>query len=309
MLTVRLLCTMAIGCVLASLAFVDASQAPPAAQSVPPPSLTVGVVRSDGFLVPVATKTPDGHWTALSGIEVIGDRSTIRIRDRASLPRDGWTFHPAGGAASRPLAIRDEVTAEAHCMRQEALATDASRPGPPGTDRRAWGIATHGAAPALPVENVADQPDAESRRVARVIVQLTHALEADRAAQPSSRLAAITPDQRGRVPVVITRLDRVRTTWQDSYYFEAQKDYGRIRAFAGGWALSSAAGFSLVQVDAGVEGASGETTRRRGHVLGALQVGPAVVWIVEMQGYEGSSYALVDVGLPRQTLSVPGGGC
>lgn len=298
-----------MGGVLASFAIVDAAQTPPATESIAPSSLTVGVVRSDGFLVPIATRTPDGLWTALSGIEVTGDRSTIRIRDHASLPRDGWTFHPVGDGASRPLAIRGNVTAEASCMRQETLATDASRPGPPGTDRLAWGIATHGAATTLPVDDVAEQPDVESRRVARVIVQLTHALEADRAAQPSSRLAGITSDQRGRVPVVITRLDRARLAWQDAYYFEAQKDYGRMRSFAGGWALSSSAGFSLVQVAAGVESAGGETTRSYGRVLGALRSGLGAVWIVEMQGYEGRHYALVDTGAPRRVLEVPGGGC
>jgi len=135
MLNVRLLCAAAIGGVLANLAFVDASQAQPAAGAVAPQAVTVGVVRSDGFLVPVATKAPGGHWTALSGIDVTGDQRTIRVHDCASLPRDGWTFHPAEGGASRPLAIRDDVTAEVQCNRQEALTTDASRPGPPGPDR------------------------------------------------------------------------------------------------------------------------------------------------------------------------------
>jgi hypothetical protein len=270
------------------------------------PGLLVGAIRGDGLLVPLAARAPTSEqWTMMSGYA--GDPDTIHIRNLSTLPTWGWAFHPADGAASRPLVIRGEETVPAYCMQQQVLKTDALPAGPSARARPAVGMATHGTVWPLPIEDVAAQPDDASRRAARLIVETTQALEADLATHPSSRLAALLPEERGRVPVVIARIDRVRNSGEDSYYFEAHKAYGPIQTYARGWVLSSRFRTSLFGVSAGVD-AGGESVRVRGQPLGALRYG-GTIWIMETQGYEGSSYDLVDMSRSGQVISVSGGGC
>jgi hypothetical protein len=279
--------------------------AQPAVQAASSPGVLVGVVRGDGMLVPLALHRPQAElWEPLSGNAAAGG---IRILDAAALPARQWTFHPGDGASPRPLAIFDRQTLPVYCERQEVLATDALPAGSPGRVRPPLGFATNGNLEVLPVGDVLAQPDDASRQAAAFIVQMTHGLEAGLAAQPSSRLAAISTAQRQRAQVVITLLRRVRTNGDDSYYFEAHKQYGRIHPYARGWIYSSRTRISLLGVSAGVD-SGGESGRPQGRVLGAVRYGRAA-WIMETEGYEGSYYELVDMTLPGHFVNVPGGGC
>jgi hypothetical protein len=269
------------------------------------PGLLIGVLRSDGMMVPVAARSPaaDG-WTALSGND---GTETIRIRNRTALPSGSWTFHPAGDAAPRPLTILGDATVPTHCERQEVLTTDVLPAGSPEQARPPLGVATHGPVMMQPVEDIAGQQDDDSKRVVRLIMETTHALEADLAARPSPQLGAIPPEERRRrVPVVIDRLHRVRNDRQDSYYFEVHKAYERVQVYAQGWVVSTPYGSSLFRVSSGVYD-GGASARASGQPLAALGYGP--IWIMAMQYYEGSSYDLVDLSRPGQVVSVPTGGC
>jgi hypothetical protein len=266
----------------------------------------IGVIRADGLMVPLAARQPASDaWTAMSGHAFDGTE-TIRIRSRTSLPAGSWTFHPVGDAAQRPMSILGEVTVPAHCEQQEVLTTDALAAGLPEQRGPPAGIATHGTVMMQRVEDVAGQPDDESKRAVRLIMETTHALEADLAARPSPQLSAILPEERRRVPVVIDQLHRVRIDRQESYYFEVHKPYARVRVYAQGWIVSTPYGTSLTRVSAGVY-SGGEHTGASGQPLAALGHGP--IWIMEMQYYEGSSYDLVDLSRPGQVISVPTGGC
>src|SRR4026208_1795178 len=95
------------------------------------------------------------------------------------------------------------------------------------------GIAIHGNASAMRIENMVQQPDEASRRVARFIVQLTQALEAERnSLPPRSEREAVPLNDRGRVPVQITTLARDRLREYDHYYFEARKRYAAVEFYA-----------------------------------------------------------------------------
>lgn len=203
------------------------------------------------------------------------------------------------------MALLGMETVDAYCERQEVLTTDSLPTGSSGEKRPALGIATYGPVNVIAIEDVAHRPDDASRQVASLVVQLTQALEADRAVQSSSRLDAISAEQRARTPVEITQLKRARDGHEDSYYFEAQKAYGRTHTYAQGWVRSSRSRLSLNGISAGVDG-GGESARPRGEVLGALRSG-GIYWVVETLGYEGSSYSLVGPG--GEATRVSGGGC
>jgi hypothetical protein len=284
-----------LGVVIASSHAMGASpvQAPSPVHSS---GVIVGVVRGDGFLLPLASKENEA-WTLLEAQRV---------------PRQGWTYVPWGAGVPRPLAVLDMVTVDAYCSHLDGFATNAP---PPSAKLDAphlmSGIAIHGDVSAVPVEDVVRRPDATSSRVARFVVQLTHALEAERA--PVSRRSprtTIPSNGRERVPVRITTLARVRGSGVhgvDSYYFEAHKRYGPVESYANGWLASSPFSVSVVSATGGISG-GGETGRRRGRVLGVLRIRQASVWVMEMRGYEGDSYDLVEMPA-GQVLSVHGGGC
>jgi len=247
-------------------------------------------------------------WTALRSWVSDGDQGVYRLSDAQGLPREGWTYVPWGGAASRPLAIKDLVTVDAYCQRQEGLTTNIPKPAPKRAPHLMTGIAFHGNVSVASVEDVAHQPDDASRRVARVIVQLTHAFESERTSiPPRSERRVIPLNERGRVPVHITTLARDRVGDTDFYYFEARKRYGAVESYAQGWLTSSPFAISAFRVEGGIDG-GGETSRVRGRVLGALRVSRNSVWVMEMRGYEGDSYDVVEMP-SGQVLSISGGGC
>ena len=299
---------------LCLFAAVIASSPPGNASTVPARGpvqssrLIVGVVRGDGILLPLASMQNEG-WTILRSFDPAG-RGVYRLLDAQRIPREGWTYVPWGAGVVRPLAILDMVTTDAYCNRQEGFATNAP---PPSLKLDAphlmSGIAIRGDVSAVPVEDVVHQPDAASTRMARFVVQLTHALEAERAAvSPKSPRTTIPSKGRERVPVQITTLVRDRVGDVDYYYFEAHKRYGAVESYANGWLASSPFSVSVVSAAGGIYG-GGETARRRGRVLGALRIRQASVWVMEMRGYEGDSYDIVEMSRPGQVLSLHGGGC
>ena len=304
-------CFRWVSCIALVLAFSASDGGASRAQTpspVQPSRLSLGVVRGDGILLPLAFRENE-EWTSLRSLVIDGDQGVYRLRDAQRVPREGWTYLPWDGGASRPLAIKDLVTTDAYCQRQEGFATSAPKPGPKlDAPHLMAGIAFHGNVSAVPIEDMLHQPDDESRRVARFIVQLTHALESERTSvPPRSPRTTIPLNDRGRVPVQISTLARDRVGDADFYYFEARKRYGAVESYTKGWLMSSPFSISVVRVDGGIDG-GGETSRLRGRVLGVLRVLRNSVWVMEMRGYEGDSYDIVE--MPRgHVLSISGGGC
>lgn len=271
-------------------------------------SSLIGVVRGDGILLPLASGERDG-WTVLRSFVSNGDKGLFELLDAPRIPREGWTYVGWDTGDPRPLVIQKMVTTDAHCSRQEGFATNAPKAGVKlEATHMISGIAIHGNISAVRVEHVAHQPDNASRRVARFIVQLTHALEAERASAMKDSPRARIPEGRDRVPVEITTLARDRIGEVDYYFFESRKRYGRLESYANGWLASSPFSVSIVSIDGGIY-SGGETSRRRGRVLGVLRRGRASVWIMEMLAYEGVSYDIVEMPRTGPVLSLHGGGC
>jgi hypothetical protein len=279
-------------------------QAPDSVQS---PRVIVGVVRGDGILLPLVSRQ-NGSWTVLRSFDSTG-RGVFRIAGAPSLPRDGWRYVRWDAGAPRALALRDMVEIDAHCNRQEGFRTDA--PPDPKLDapHLMSGIATHGEVAIVRAEDTVRQPDASSQRVSQFVVQLTQALETERAAAARGSARPTIPSTgRERVAVEITTLSRDRVRDADDYYFESRKQYGTVESYASGWVTSTPFAVSVVNATSGIY-SGGETARRRGRVLGLLRIGQSGVWVMEMRGYEGDLYELVEMPPSRQAVSLHGGGC
>lgn len=275
--------------------------------------INIGVVRGDGIFLPLASKENE-TWTILRSFTSVGDKSLYKLVDAQSVPREGWTYVPWDSGVPRPLAVLSMVTTDAHCGRQEGFASNAPPAGSKlDSPHLMSGIAIHGDVSAVRIEDMVRQPDAMSRRVARFVVQLTHALEAQTASIRPTLPPAISPNERGRVPVQITTLARDRVGdggahgYADYYYFEAHKRYRAVESYASGWLESSPGSLSVLRTTAGVY-RGGETLRQRGRVLGALHVRRSSVWVMEMRGYESDTYEIVEPG-SEHVLKIHGGGC
>jgi hypothetical protein len=275
--------------------------------------LNIGVVRGDGILLPLASQENEA-WTVLRLFTSAGDRTLYKLVDGQSVPREGWTYVPWDSGAPRPLAVLNMVTTDAHCGKQEGFATNAPPPvSKLDSPHLMSGIAIHGDASAVRAEDMVRQPDEMSRRVARFVVQLTHALEVETASVRPNLPPAVPPNERERVPVQITTLARDRVgdggahRYVDYYYFEAHKRYRAVESYANGWLESSPGSLSVLRTTAGIY-RGGETARQRGRVLGVLRMRRSSVWVMEMRGYEGDTYEIVEPGL-QHVLKVEGGGC
>src|SRR5688572_27860890 len=242
----------------------NSAQAPRAVYS----RLSIGVVRGDGILLPLASKENE-TWTILRSHSSVGDRSVYKLVDAQSVPREGWTYVPWDSGVPRPLSILDTVTTDAHCARQEGFTTNAPPDSKLDAPHLMAGVAIHGDVSAMRAEDMVHQPDATSKRVARFVVQLTHALEAETASAPLN--------ERERVSVQITTLARDRVGdggahgYVDYYYFEAHKRYRAVESYAHGWLVSSTGSLSVLRTTAGIY-RGGETARQRGRVLGVLRL-------------------------------------
>ena len=132
--------------------------------------LSIGVVRGDGILLPLASKENE-TWTILRSLSSVGDRSLYRILRRAerAAGQDGPIFRGTAGVA-RPLTLHDMVTTDAHCGRQEGFATNAPPPGSKlDSPHLMSGVALHGDVSAVRIEDMVHQPDAieQPRRAVR----------------------------------------------------------------------------------------------------------------------------------------------
>jgi hypothetical protein len=294
---------------LAVLAAVAAAGALTAAQPRPDAIPFLAIVRGDGILLPIATHR-DGAWIAARAFDAAGT-GLFRLIEPGAVPRTGWSYTTSDTGISRPLALRgDPLVASAYCNGQQGFASDA--PLVSSTVRPTHlmsGIAVNGPAKVTIPQNVASAEDADSRRIRRFIVQLTQALEAERAAAPvvSPRAPRLPAGGRERVAVRVTTLVRGRERDVDAYYFEAVKQYGTIESYANGLISSTRSSMSLARATGGLY-QGGETSRRRGRVLGIVHAPLTVAWVIEMRGYEGDGFDIVEMPSGR-TLSVHGGGC
>jgi hypothetical protein len=236
-----------------------------------------------------------------------GNGFIAQVLAARAVSRDGWRYFPAVGD-SRPLTIRGVAETPSHCSTIEALSTDAPRSHVAGTR---WplpktGVAVLGEAIVERPQDVRAQPDEASRAVARMVVQLVQAADAEISRPPEA--GTVSAADRARVPVVLSSFLRDTDGY---YYFEAGKRYGRTGydIFSHGWIAAAGSRYALADVSAQLTDPDyKDVTRLR--AAGIVVAAGQRMWIMEAGRYESESYRLYDPSSRSPLLlEVDGGGC
>ena len=299
---------------VAALSLVAAVTTP--AQS---PSLTVAIVRFDGYLIPFAAYA-SGRWERAWPAADEGNIHNPTFENTPSVWRQRGqpvprTWHVWPTTGTRPLQAR--VTGvdalDSGCQTQVALKTDLS----PLTDLLPQDrIALDSGHPVNKIEELLSA-HAAWKMAERVIVREFSAREAARARTDHVQLPSETPAP----PVRIKHLYREAHNERSPIYFVAEREYHtelnasdvgcKARTTMTGWLIRtgdaqpaiSASQIFLTDCD-GVE-------VRTASALAVLRLAGRVFWVLEESGYEDTEYLLVEITASgiRRRLAVNGGAC
>jgi hypothetical protein len=297
--------------VVASAAGLAQTPAPPRgaapAAPRPPARIAVGAVCEDGLLLPIAVRNQNS-WRALTD-DRDGPPLKLTVEAKA-LPRTGWTFLPFDpDIASEPLTPEGTARLDdaSPCADQEGFRSNAPKGARARRPTEFIGLALMGGLTVGRVETVQHMPDPASRRVGTLAMQLTQALETERAEAAARSPLLPSAEDRARVDVLLWNMWRYRYAERDWYYFETQKDYESEttgNTFVKGWVVAtpSGASASLMNVQVSVGNASDGVTAQA-IALGVLRVGASAAWLFHEQGYEGGRFELVEMAAaPRQPV-------
>jgi hypothetical protein len=294
---------------------------------LPARRFTLGVVRRDGILLPIAMYD-NGEWYRRWPLPAAEHEVPIGLRDVPSswFGVEGasatWTLWTADGK-SRPLHVSNPIAVGTHCLMNVGLQTDyrTTLPHPP-LDQQHYpkdGIATTGSVPIEPVQVATIDLPAWSNLQA-MLQGPANQLEA-RYFQllPWSALAvrSITP-----VKLEVLCLANGLSKGAITGYFEAAKRYQPpdttapnacgVVTFVHGWVHRSAQGAGQLDrtTRAEITDCSMWNVEYR-RPLGVLRLGTTPIWIVEVSRWGGESYEIVEI-TERGTLllmTIPGGAC
>lgn len=307
--------------------------------------ISIGLVREDGYLIPIALITPElfaeppfPAQTTVNGEPLhpqvpgsgLPDPRFQDLEWRLSglgkngrpvmPPARAWPPLTAAAKAMRAVDIKTEIktieplTVQSHCADQTVWRTTLTLPPAPENIApvRKIGLAISGGA-VESTEDVANQPDVESRRVVRRIVQLTHAKELERlTSEPDEYLPrGQTRSERANVAVRIAVLRRHATTADVStYYFEALKAWGPAvdHGLVTGWIVATPS--RLVDHDVKYKfNDDGYKENDRAIVWGVVRYQRRTLWILEWHGYESEYYSVHEWPSGVERMKVDGGSC
>ena len=305
--------------------------------------ISIGLVREDGHLIPIATLTPQlfeppkfPATTTVNGEPLPSQVQGTGLPDRfqnvqwrlygrgkdgrpVMPPARDWPPMTAAAKKLRAVEIKTEIKtieplmAQSHCVDQPVWRTTLTLPPAPENIApvRKIGLAISGGSVDFP-EDVSGQPDVESRRVARRIVQLTHAKERERlATEPAEYLPpARSAAERAKVAVRIPVLRRYVTSGVSTYYFEALKAWGPAvdLGLVTGWIVATPSRLvdHYVQYKFNDDGAK---ENDRAIVWGVVRYRGRALWVLEWHGYEWEYYTIHEWPSGVERLNVGGGGC
>ena len=307
---------------------IDASQVP----------VSIGLVREDGYLVPIVTITPKLFESPLPAATTVNGEPLEPVEKKWPFrnlewrlygrgkngtpvmpPPRQWPPTTAAWRAMRAVVIKTEIktieplTVGSHCSDQSVWRTTLALP--PAQENvapiRKIAVAIAGGVVQQP-EDVAGQPDAASRRVARRIVQLTHAREAARVADEPRHYLPETGSAEGRekVAVRIEQLRRDARAGVATYYFEATKAWGLAldHSLVTGWIVDTPSGLRYHDLKFNFNDDS-HKENDRAIVWGLVRYQGRALWILEWHGYESEYYILHDWPSGVARVLVGGGGC
>jgi hypothetical protein len=302
------------------------------------PPIWIAIVRQDGLLMPIAAITPRLFETSIpgeaptlvetpipvetfiGGERLLPDKSVLLLREKSVRPFKDlvWTLTSGRGSKAAEIRTLEPVAMPMpYCSDQIGWRTTLRLPPAPEHEApiRKLGIAISGGTIEHP-ENVVTQPDATSRLVARQIVRLTHAKEAERftayakelehsiatskeVAQRAKQFREYLPDQspteRAKVAVKLAQLRRHSVNGITTYYFEATKAWGLARdnGLVTGWIVESPSGLADHDVTYKFNDDSSKENERA-LVWGILPYQGRALWILAWHGWENVYYTLND---------------
>jgi len=279
--------------------------------------VSIGLVREDGYLVPIAVITPglfaEPPFPAQTTVH--GEPLDPPVEpDRPSWPFNdlGWTLSYGRGKAPIQIKTLEPLTVDSHCMEQVVWRTTLKLP--PARKNVApiykIGIAVSATGVEHP-EDVVNQPDAASRRVVRRIVALTHSKEAERLKEiPKNYLPAGASADRQKVAVRVRLLRRHSAAGVPIYYFEATKAWGLAPegGLVTGWIVDRPSGMQEHDVKYKFND-DGAKEGDNAIVWGVIPYDGRALWILEWHGYEWEYYTVHDWPSGVERLRVDGGGC
>jgi hypothetical protein len=288
---------------------------------------TLGIVRRDGLLVPIASYD-NGHWYRRWPLPSAERDVPVAMGD---VPAEWWGVEGATSkwtlwtldGKSRPLQVAAPLAFGAHCLMNVGLRTDyrTMLPRPP-LDQHHYpkdGVATTGSVPIERVE-VLTSDMATWQVFEPLIAPHVSRLEAPLVYRMPTEAAF----ERSVTPVKLEVLCLASGVSPNSFtaYFEATRRYPPadksvpnpcgVVTFAQGWAHRAPNGVGTLdrEVHAQVTDCSMWDVEYR-KPLGVVRVGGTPVWIMEVSRWGAERYELVQVTDTRVSvlLSVPGGSC
>jgi hypothetical protein len=302
---------IAIGVLLVAASLVAAER---------PAPFAVGVLRSDGVLIPFATfdgRSWSARWPKPS------EELTVPVTVSAvpsgwwgpTGPLDTWQAW-IGGIRPQPLKVVQPDWVEAYCVRQIGLRTD-YRPEqpPPPPDVQPYPKDGLAIAPPHPIESVRKLP-ADSEEAKAIASELLDAFNRAERVTANRFDHPVDPAVRERVAPTIEAI-YAHGGDPSAFYVEATRGYQvqptrecLITAFGTGWFVRENGSFRSLEMavdalDCERNGASYMLP------LGVVRVGTRVFWLVQFSGFDRERYVVVE---PRATrvdavASVWGGGC
>ncbi len=296
-------------------------------EAQPDRRFTLGIVRRDGILVPIASYD-NGHWYRRWPLPSAEREVPMGIGD---VPAEWWGVEGATSTwtlwtldgTSRPLQVAAPLAFGAHCLMNVGLRTDYRTPLPrPPLDQHHYpkdGVATTGSVPIERVD-VVTSDTATWKAFEPLIAPHVGRLEVPLL----FRIPMAAVFERSVTPVKLEVLCLANGAAPNTYaaYFEATRRYPPadrsvpnpcgVVTFARGWAHRAPSGVGTLDRDvrAQVTDCSMWDVEFR-KPLGVVRVGGAPVWIMEVSRWGAERYELVqvtDTGV-SVLLSVAGGSC
>ena len=262
--------------------------------------IAIGIVRIDGHLIPIAVITPQFFAAPPLSTETIGNGEPL-APEAQIWPFKGITWALAQGGAQESVGfatIETVMVPMPYCSDRLMWRTTLKRPpAPEGVSPiRKLGMAVRGAAIEQP-EDVSDQPDAASRKVARLIVKRAHEKEASRLeSQPKQYWPHNSYGDRSQAPVRIEELRRYTAGGVTTYYFQATKPWSKGSPENGlitGW-IAESAGTLRDQDVAYKFNNDVHKENESAKVWGIVRYQDKALWLLEWHGWENEYYTLHD---------------
>lgn len=267
--------------------------------------ISIGILRQDGYLIPVATIDGNRYLPLLASSTLL-ENTNVFTAAAAALAGTTWTVARKAGDPIE-LTVFNRAMVDDHCSSEEAWRTSfkGTRVPKMSADVGKLGIAVRGAQASQP-EDVTALPDEASRRIARLAAQIAAAAEAKRLAKEPDLFKEYFSARENAASIVVRKLFRHTSGGVTTYFFETAKE--PLPLITSGWIVDSPEGTNVHDVNFAVNDDSYKEGRD-GTVTGIVPLADRTLWLMEWHGYEWEEHAIHEWPSGRVRLRTPGVGC